>query len=414
MRAPVVTFVFSLALVALSSVTATGAGDAADWVEATGNAKVVGGDVEAARNKARLSALKICIEIVVGVTIKSEFSSEQREVVADNRNDFYANVSESLMSRSEGFVDTYEILSEELEGDTVELRVRARVFESKVKVELAQLADLLVSAGNPKLMIVIKDYLASGDVGPKVQSSSALGAYLERELLARGFELRGQAGADATVPTERDAYDSWLEDAEGIAALARDYGADILIAGIVNVKNLGEIKSTGGIQALKGQTRIEVNSHVRGINAASAEVIASKPVTQTSIGLNLDRALGRVFKGRGKNLVKRTVDALIDDLKRSFRRTANQGAAFVVSLSGVKSFRRQAKRFMTIVGKLQGVSTVGQQAYADGELALKVACKCTAAELQDRIFSAVETTPALATLDIVEAAGKRLSFSLTP
>src|SRR5690606_106505 len=113
-------------------------------------------------------------------------------------------------------------------------------------------------------------------------------------------------------------------DAGGAARLAREHGADILIAGRVEISDQGEIKDTGGLSALEGQIRIEIASVIRGINAASGEVFSTKPVQMVSMGTTLERAVHRAFQGRGKNVVKQTFEELLRDLKASFQKTAEQ------------------------------------------------------------------------------------------
>lgn len=381
-------------------------------MEAVGEAQVRGGDKVAAKQLAVTDGLKKCIEQVVGISIKSEFSSQQQETVKNNQNEFYQQVHDSLEQKSEGFIQKYDVVSEEMQGDVLKVKIRATVFESKIRAEVQKLADLIAAAGNPKLMLVVQEVYQEQDGSRHVGRASILASYLEKELLARGFELRGQNAAGKVVGTTPEAFDQWQQDMKVATDAARAEGADILITGRVEIKNQGEIQDTGGMDALKGQIRIELSSVVRGLNTTSGEVFSSKPTQMKSMGMTEERAVHRAFQGTGRNLVSQIFGTLLDDLQTSFKKAASQGQQYVVQLNGVSSYRKQGQEFLDVLKGVQGVSTVAQKSFDQGNLVVDVACKCSPAELQQRIFSATETAANLNSLDISGVSGKVLVFKL--
>lgn len=381
-----------------------------DVVEATGEAMVKNNDVVAAKKEATADALKKCIEKVVGISVTSDFSSTQQEVVKNNKDEFYSAVKDTITQKAEGFIQSHEVVSERQDAGVFKVTVRARVFESKVRAEVKKLSDLIAAAGNPKLMLVIQEVYLSPEGKVRVAKESQVGAYLEKELLARGFELRGAKAGKSVADDSVDAYDKWLSDAGGAAEMARQEGADILIAGRIEIKNKGVIEDTGGLAALEGQIRIEIQSVIRGINASSSEVISTKPVQMMSVGTSEDRAVHRAFAGRGQNVVKQTFDSLLEDLKTSFKKTADNGQSYVVQLKNVTSFRKQGQGFLEALKRVQGVSTVSQKSFANGLLVIDVAFKGSSNDLQERIFTATEKD--FSSLDIEGVSGKQLSFKL--
>ena len=140
--------------------------------------------------------------------------------------------------------------------------------------------------------------------------------------------------------------------------------------------------------------------------------MSTKPVQMTSIGTDMERAVHRAFQGRGENLVKQTFDQLLEDMKDSFKKTADRGQAYEVKLEGIKSFKKEGKGFLKLLEGLTGVSTVKQKTFAGGALVVDLACKCTADELQNRIFSAAEKAAGLSSIDIKDVSGKKLAFKL--
>lgn len=400
-------------LVALAawSLQSASAQAAAGVVEARGEAQIQKNPV-AAKERAIANALRKCVEKVVGLSIESAFTAEQQEVVRDNRSAFHAKVRDELVTKSKGFIETYDVLETKQDGVRVRVRVRAHVFESKVQARARELAELIAAAGNPTLMVVIQDVHVAPDGQRRISGTSVLTAHLEQALLDRGFSLRSGAAARKLAGQPEAAFEAWQTTPEKIAAAAREQGADLVLVGRIRIRNSGEIEDTGGFAALKGQVRLELSGTLRGVNAANGAVFSTQPVQMASIGTTKQRALHRAFRGRGSNLVEATVGPLLADLKASFERTAERGRRFVVSLHGVESFRSQGLGFLDILGRLSGVSSVTQKQFNAGNLHVDVACSCTAGELQRRIFSAVDGHAKFDALDIAGVSGKRLTFEL--
>jgi hypothetical protein len=263
-------------------------------------------------------------------------------------------------------------------------------------------------------MVVIQEIYVTEDGQRTVAQEPQLAAHLEKELVARGFELRGQKEAARAIGTTVEEYDAWLANLATVSAMAREQGADILVTGRVEFKDIGKAKAedVGGLDSLIGMKMIEITGAVRAVNAASHEVFSSTPIKKKEFGTGFERAMVRAFTGRGKNLMVIVFDPLLEDAKASFKKTAESGQAYLVKLSGVKSFRREGRQFLQLLGGLSGVSSVMQKSFAGGALVVDVLCKCSAEELQQRIFERAEREKALSELDVESVSGKQLSFKL--
>ncbi len=380
-------------------------------VEAEGEATIRDGDLVAARKTALTEALRSCLEKVVGVQVQSEFTAEQREVVEGKRDEFYSAVRDTLTQKVEGFIKSYEVLSERQQGAVLRLTVRAEVYESKVRAKAQELAELIVKAGNPKLMLVIQELHIDEHGTPRVIEESTVAAFLEKELLARGFELRGDSAAQAKVSSQ-EAYESWSKDPAASAALARREGADILICGRVEIISKGVVEKSPGFDALVGQTKIELRSVVRGQNANTGDVFSAKPVLMASFGTTLERAVHRALQGRGQNAIKQTLDQLLEDLRKSFEKAASSGQSYVVSLHGIKSFRKQGQAFLDGLAKIKGVAKVHQRSFVKGSLMVDLDFTGSLGELEREIFATMTKHKAFADLDLDGTSGKQLDLRL--
>ncbi|MEE8410614.1 MAG: hypothetical protein V3T05_13510 [Myxococcota bacterium] len=412
--------VASLGLIVL--LLAANAHAASGVIEASGEAMIKDGDRVAAKKAAVADGLKNCIDKIVGVTIKSEFTATQQEIVKNNKEEFYSNVKDKLTKESQGFIKTYEVLSEKVDGDVFKVTVKAEVYESKLKAEVARLADLLVGAGNPKIMVLIQVVHVDEEGEAKVIKSSTLPTFIERALMDRGFQLRGTAKAHRAQRGSLDAFDELLENRNRSIKMARAQGADILIGGRVEIRDKGKGGKTGGID-FGDIKRFQIESNLHGIVTASGDIISPNPFNAVEMGMSLNSAVKRMTrgsKGRGYSWFERTFNQLIEDLREALRKMAlernEKGVAglrsYVITLNGVKSFRKQGRRFMTILQAASGVSGVTQRSFADGTLVVDVSCDCSSVELQDAIFNAADSNALLKNLDAEASTDRQLSFKL--
>jgi len=383
-------------------------------VEAWGEAQVHG-DAVAAKKKAVADGLKRCIEQVVGITVKNDFSATMQETVKGNESQFNAHVRDTVLQNSEGFIDKYEVLEEKRDGDVIKVRVQARVFESKIVAQVKKLTELITAAGNPKLMVIIQEVTVAENGSRTSSSDSLMASLLEKELLARGVELIGKSEAKGVASKAPAEFDKWMASTDAVLEVGRLAGADLLAFGRLEIKNKGKSEDTGGFAALKGMTHVEIQAILRGVNVVSGAIFSSTPVTAKSFGNSLERAVHRALKGRSKNrqnVVQQTFDSILGDLKNSFQKTADEGRSYSVSVLGVKSLRRQGRRFLKILKGISGVSAVTQKSFRKGRLKVGLSCKCSPTELQDRIFDATEDTKGLDSLDLDTVKGSTLSFKL--
>ena len=382
------------------------------WVEATGEAQIGDGGEVAAKKTAEADAFLKCIEKVVGVMITSEFTSEQQEVVKNNQNEFYANIRDQLSKKSQGFIKTYEVLNEEKFGDIMKVTVKAQVFESKLKAQAIALADLLKVAGNPRLMIVIQEVEIAPNGKFKIRADSTLSVELEHLLLEKGFKLISAKRAREIARLSPAKFDAFSSNVEKVSRIARDGGATLVVMGRIEITNKGAIENTAGLDALKGQIRLELKTQLRAIETSTNEVISSGSNQMVTFGISEERALHRALRGRGKNLVKQNFDTIFEDFKKHLLQKAKQGQQFIVELLGMKSFRKEGRSFMSLLKSLPDVSQVAQKSLKKKKLVVSLSCRCTLDSLQEAVLAGVEGVTDLKDLDIQEVSGTHLKFAL--
>ena len=208
--------VIALALLVAAPVMAN-----AGVVDAWGEAQVKGGDKVAAKRAATADALKRCVEKVVGIQIKSEFSQEVQETVKNNQSDFQQAVRDKLTQKAEGFIQSHQVLGERLDGDIMKVHVKAHVYESKLRAEVKKLTELIAAAGNPSIMVVVQEVVIKPNGDTKTQRQSLMGAHIEKALIARGFDVHGQRRAKRIANGSPEKFDAWMDDIGSAAEMIR-------------------------------------------------------------------------------------------------------------------------------------------------------------------------------------------------
>ncbi|SVC92184.1 uncharacterized protein METZ01_LOCUS345038, partial [marine metagenome] len=114
-------------------------------LEVTGSATIYSGNAGSAKNQALKNALRQAVEQGVGVFIDSNTLSQNYEVVKDE-----------ILSTSEGFVSSYDIVREgTTSGGTVyEVTLKVEVQEGRIKDKLSALRILHQKMGNKRLMLI--------------------------------------------------------------------------------------------------------------------------------------------------------------------------------------------------------------------------------------------------------------------
>ncbi len=259
------------------------------------------------------------------------------------------------------------------------------------------------------VMVVVQEVLARRGKRTAVDNSGLIAAELEHLLLENGFTIVGRKIATDLCRESPSAYQRWSNQRDRVLTTARNSGADLLIIGRVVIEDKGRIENAA-FAALNGQTRIEVQSAFRGFHVASGQLFSTRPDQISSMGINLERAMRRAMRGRGRNFIERVFRPLLDDLHAGCGAAARGGNTLEVVLEGMSSYRRQGRPFEALLARLPGVGTVEGQFNGD-RLNIGLTCDCSAGDLvQTLLVGLVDTPPAsgLRDLDVVSVGRNKL------
>jgi len=158
-------------------------------VMAEGTATIYAGNVEKARQAALRQAYAEAVARGAGIAVGS------LTIVTNVK-----KVSDVVMSRSRGFVRTYDVISEGVvDGDTYRIRINAEVVLDRLDAEDERegLRLYLRVLGDPKLLIMLPRYDASGGVAGAGGASS--GSQVEIDYKDHETELTVRKSADSST-----------------------------------------------------------------------------------------------------------------------------------------------------------------------------------------------------------------------
>lgn len=237
-------------------------------VEVTGSATIYSNNVGSARTQALKNAQRQAVEQGVGVVIDSNTLARNYEVIRDE-----------ILSTSQGFVSSYEILKEGIVGGTVyEVTIRADVEEGKIKESLTALRILHKKMGNKRLMIVYHSQDPHALPRDNGAVTTTLGAVRE-EFNKAGFRMfNDQQMTRIYQAVEQEALVDRAVDS--LLALALDQQAEILVQ--MEMIAGKRDQRGGGFWAVKTTLRLGIYDAATGRQIADVvtegkELSAKKP-----------------------------------------------------------------------------------------------------------------------------------------
>ena len=173
--------------------------------EATGEAAILGGNVDRAVREAREAALREAVEQVAGVMISAQTLSANSQLISDQ-----------VFSHSAGYVRSYQVLSQTQDKGVMRVTVRAEVGTKELDRDLQAVQALVHRLAGRKLVILLQEQTID-DKGVTVTS-----------------------GVTATVLTDAFKRDGWiLVDPSFAAGKVRLSSAVAL--GAVEAKEIGTL-----------------------------------------------------------------------------------------------------------------------------------------------------------------------------
>ena len=292
-------------------------------VRATGFGVILGGDLAAAREQAKQSALREAVEEAMGTLISAHTRVENFAVIEDR-----------ILTHTRGYIRRFDMVDQgSIDASTYQVVIEAVVSLGELHQQLDALALLTEAAGNPRIACAGRERLLVGGVFQE-QDWGIVSGELVRVLQAANPRLE----IAAPLPAPRSGIDF-----DGLLAAAAEH-ADIAVVGDAAVQPAPGIKipfagttlEDAGLTTAVAELRIlmvwadtrEVMAELTGVRRAadsSLEAAAHKAIRQgiEELQAELIERLAedwrdKVYSGRLIRLVVRGDRDLLDLFERGF------------------------------------------------------------------------------------------------
>ena len=331
---------------------------------AMGQAAVLGGDKPAAREKAIEDALRHAVEMAVGTKVTS--TSEVQD---------FQSKMDQVLTHSQGFVKRYEIVKEAMDGDVVQVTVKASISMAELDKDLQAMGLLMARKGTPRTMVLIAEQNigmaapAAAWMKDKGGQSALVSADLriaENTILDALKNGGFKQLIDADIATEKAVQVGGITteiNASQARKLKSLTGAEVILVGQVIATSRGEMADLG-----PGWRSCTATISGRAVNTDNGDILSTGETTQNAAQLD-DLTCG-------KEAIKKASKVFAQDMIRKIGERWSQdvsgGNEIHVTVRKVAGFKQATDFRSALAHRVRGVKGVAQRSFSGGTQELDV------------------------------------------
>ena len=308
------------------------------------------------------AALRAALEKGAGAQLASYSRTENFELVRD-----------TVFSRSEGLVSSYDILQQGPgAGGIFFCEIRAQVSSDAVASAWGQVQNVLSQIGRPKVMVYIAE-----TIDREPQTSSILESKIEERLIDLGFDVYDSSHLDAIQRREADHAVRTGDDAK-MRALAKNFSTQVFIMGNANADG-AENTSVHGVNLIMYNCDVQVKAYYTD----TGKLLASKALPNIRGGARGHRTFS---PQAGKMAIVNGSGPLIDEMyatvMSSWSYQISGGGEVRVEVSGIAS-ASQAYKLKKAFAAIPNVDSVTGPDLSEGTAVFTLKAKMTAQDMME-------------------------------
>jgi len=305
-----------------------------------------------ARREALRQAMRDAVEQAMGTQVTVELTVEKKRLA-----------NEKILSRSRGFIKSYDVLEEKKEGELLSVRIKAVVKNGALRGELAAIGLIMERKEKPRVMVLTVNRMGGealrAEGGPfrlvlfaSDEPTQQVHSAVEGIFLAKQFNL---------VDAKHDARRKQLElaisknDSKKVAALAADAGAEVVV-NVTATRNFKELKRIYGATYKFYDSEVQI----RVVRAGTGNVMFSGSKA------GVPSATVDPLVDAGKAVAAQAVEAILGRWASDVQ-NANMFSLKVKNVNFVKLVK-----FQKALANIPGVDAVRRRAFAGGEASLEI------------------------------------------
>lgn len=309
-----ISVVCSLILTAVPFAAAQPVEGKTESVEVDVDVPILNDDVMAARETALMLAQRRAVELVVGVYINAATLIGKAELI-----------DSQIYSKTNAYIKKYEILSGQKEGDSYKMKLKADVKVGNVNKDLDGMGILIKGATvhDPRIMVLISESIDDNEVSISVSESELTNAFTEA-----GYRVVEKAEVKniRSLPSTRAAMEG---DINAIAAIGKDMGVDVVVAGKAN-SNFNTDRGLGGFVSYRATIT------AKAIKTDSSEVLFSV-TNKNSGGADLVR------NNAARTALQKATKLVAEEMVPGITKALSEKAQVQITLMGIESYNELAE-----------------------------------------------------------------------
>ncbi len=318
-------------------------------IDAKGTAAIHKNHVDIARDRAISDALRVAVEKSVGVMISNETLVENYQVISDK-----------ILSKSKGYVQSYELVSDKRDDDMYTVIIQALVSEGQLKDDLDAIHSIIARKSKPRLMIVFKE-----DHQDDYMAESSMVKYF----LSKGFKLVDPDTVRKSLNISE--IERMIADPDAASKIGQRFGAEVMI--ICSVDTSSNPFKVGNVEMHSNSSTISA----KVINVSNSNIISTGCETKRVPGIK--DAIQDPVDQSSKALSSRLMEGIITKWSSELTNMM-EVKLFVSKFHSYEQFNHFKELLMT---EARGVEDVRQRSYSHGKAELEIDLRGNTQDLAD-------------------------------
>ena len=336
---------------------------------AEGVGVIIDDNTAIARDQAIQDALRLVVEQAAGTMVSSETLVQNYEVLRDQ-----------IYSKSQGYIQRYEVTDESVEGNLYKVKIQASVAAGNLKNDLMALGLLMARKNMPRVMIMVAEqnigmhyYSYWWGVKAGTADLSITENVLMEKLTRKGFHIVDHAMTSKTLEIKAPYKIESLNN-DAVRSIGNLYDAEVVIYGKALSKLAGSVLGTSMKSA-------QADISLRVVSTDTGRVIASSTHHAAAVHPNEVTAGAEALKIATNAIA----DQLLNQVVNQWSQDVSGGSLIRLVVSDIPSYRHLVKLKEMIQKRVRGVSGLYQRDFNAGTATLDVSVPVTSQKLADEL-----------------------------
>jgi len=307
-------------------------------VQAQGTASIQQDFVAIARDRAIEDAQRLAVEQAVGVMISNETLVENYQVISDK-----------ILQQSKGYIQSYDVLSDQREGNIYKVTIQAVVSTGQIKNDLEAIRLIIARKSKPRLMMLFDG---------RDQADFIAEAGIVKYFMSKGFKLVDSNTVRKNIELDRLA--SLARDPHGAAQVGQRFGAEVIL--LCSVETSSNPFRVGDVEMYSNRATISA----KVVNAGTGAIITTGSETKRIPGIP---GLIQVTTEQAAELL---ADTLMNDILNQWSSELTNTVEVVLFASQFHSFDELSSFKTFLTNQVRGIKDIRLKSYVQGRAEMEL------------------------------------------